>query len=142
MGADTDVHLAAGQPVKNSLLLFGRAEPTQHLDSDREGAESLAEGEEVLLGEHGGRHQHGYLLVVHYRLEGGTDGYLRLAVTDIAADQPVHRPGFFHVHLYLCLCIHLVGCFHIGEGGLKLLLPHRVRGKGKARHDLPGGVES
>ena len=51
----------------------------------------------VLLGEHRRRHEDGHLLAVVDGLERGPDGDLGLAVADVAADQPVHRPGLLQV---------------------------------------------
>ena len=82
-----------GQPLEDALLLAGRAEAAEALDDERILGQALAEGAEVLLGQHGRRHQHGHLLAVVDGLEGGPDGQLGLAVADVAADQAVHRPA-------------------------------------------------
>ena len=74
----------------------------------------------MLLGQHGRRHQHGDLLAVVDRLERGADGQLGLAVADVAADQPVHRPRPLHVALDLAEGGELVGRLLVGEGGLEL----------------------
>ena len=49
------------------------------------GAEPPLEGVQVLLRQHGGRHQHRHLLAVLHRLEGGAQRDLGLAVADVAA---------------------------------------------------------
>ena len=53
----------------------------------------------MLLGQHGGRHQHGDLFAAHHRLERRADGHLGLAEADVAADEPIHRLGLLHVPL-------------------------------------------
>ena len=89
--ADQDVHLAALDLLDDLLLLLGGAEAADHLDVDRERGESPLEGLKVLEGQHRGGRQHRDLLAVAHRLEGGAHGDFRLAVTDIAAQQAVHR---------------------------------------------------
>ena len=54
----------------------------------------------MLLRQNGCGHEDGYLPPVHYRLESGTDGYFRLAVAHIPADEAVHRAGLFHVFFH------------------------------------------
>ncbi|MNZ56012.1 hypothetical protein D3C78_739490 [compost metagenome] len=44
----------------------------------------------MLLGEQGGRHQHGYLPAAVHRDEGGAHRHFGLAEADVAADQAVH----------------------------------------------------
>ena len=51
----------------------------------------------VLLGEHGGGHQHRHLAAVGHRLERRAQRDLGLAVADVARDQPVHGPRALHV---------------------------------------------
>ncbi|MBA7482994.1 hypothetical protein ES707_18499 [subsurface metagenome] len=142
VGADADVNLARSQSVDNLILLFWRFKAAQHFDSNREGVKSPPEGGIVLLGEHGGGHQHRHLPVIHHRLEGRPYGDLCLAVADVAADEAVHRFSFLHVPLDVMLRLHLVGRLDIGKRGLHLLLPERVAGKSEARYHLPGGVQS
>ena len=45
----------------------------------------------VLKRQHGGRRQHGHLLGIRDGLERRAHGHFRLAVADVAAEQPVHR---------------------------------------------------
>ena len=44
----------------------------------------------MLRGQKRGRHQHGGLLAVLHRLEGGPDGHLGLPEAHVAAHQAVH----------------------------------------------------
>ncbi len=44
----------------------------------------------MLFGENGGGNQNGYLEAFHHRLESRAESHLGFAVTDVAADQPVH----------------------------------------------------
>ena len=55
--------------------------------------EALAERRVMLARQQRRRHHHRHLLAVHRRHEGGAQRHLGLAESDIAADQPVHRPA-------------------------------------------------
>ena len=55
-------------------------------------AEAVAEGVEVLLGEHGRRHEHRHLAAVGHGLERGAQRDLGLAVAHVARHEPVHGP--------------------------------------------------
>ena len=74
-------------------------------------------------------------------LEGGAHGQLGLAVADVAADEPVHRPGALHVALDLGERRQLVGRFLVGEGSLELGLPVGVGRKGDAWLGLAQGLQ-
>ena len=90
--------------------------------------EPFLERAQVLKREDGRRREERDLLAVHHGLEGRAHGDFRLAVADVAAEQPVHRRRRFHV------------ARDVGDGGLligrqvvlervgELLLPVRVRG--------------
>ena len=86
----------------------------------------------MLLGQHGGRHQHGHLLAIHHGLERCTQGHFGFAVTDVAADQAVHRLGGFHVALDVGDGAQLVVGFWKGKGLLKIVLPWRIGREGVA----------
>ena len=55
--------------------------------------EALAERRVMLARQQRRRHHHRHLLAVHRRHEGRAQRHLGLAESDIAADQPVHRPA-------------------------------------------------
>ena len=100
--------------------------------------EPLAEGLEVLLREHGRRHEHRDLLAVLHRLERGAHRDLGLAVADVADDETVHRPRALHVALAVVDRRELVRRLGEGERVLHLdlprrVLPERVRADGLAR---------
>ena len=81
----------------------------------------------MLLGQHGRRHEHRHLLAVLDRLERGPHRHLGLAVADVAAQQPVHRPRLLHVLLDLFGRRDLVVRRLVRELGLELPLPLGVR---------------
>ena len=126
VGADDDVHRAAGQILDHTLLCAAGAEAGKQFDADRVIGHALAEDVEMLLRQHGRRHQHGHLFAVHHRLERGTNGDLGLAEADVAADQPVHRLGFFHVDFGFLNGAPLIGRFLKNEGAFEFALPGRI----------------
>jgi hypothetical protein len=84
--ADDDVDAALRQPAQDGPLLAGRAEAAQALDGKRVLGQALRKRAEMLLSEHGRRHQHGDLPAVVDRLERRPHRQLGLAVADVAAD--------------------------------------------------------
>ena len=91
MCPDHDVHGAAAQPRERARDLVVTDEPRQLAHRDREGGEPLREGDEVLLAEHCGRHQHRDLSALDRGLECGPNRELRLAESDVAAHHAIHR---------------------------------------------------
>ena len=116
-------------------------EPAERRDVDREAGVAVGEGGVVLLDQKRGRHQDRHLLAVLHGLEGGPDRDLGLAVSDVAADQPVHRHDLLHVPLDLFDGRQLVGGLDETESVLQLALPSGVRREGMTAGRLPGGVE-
>ena len=104
-------------------------------------AQALAEGAEVLLGEDRRRDQHHHLLALGGGLVRGAQRDLGLAVADVAADQPVHRPLGLHVGLDRLDRVELVGGLAVGEGSLELELPLAVGRERVAPARLALGVE-
>ncbi len=139
--ADHDIHGPGRQVSDDRLLGAAGAEAREQFHPDRVIGHALAEGVVVLLRQHGRRHQHGDLFAVHHRLERGADADLRLAEPDVAADQPVHRLGAFHVGLRLDDGALLVGRFLEDEGALELALPGRVRRERMARLRFARGLD-
>ncbi len=133
VGADEDVDLALAELVDRDLLLGRRAEARDVLDRERVVLEPLGERAVVLLGEDRRRHEHHHLLAVVGGLEGGAQRDLGLAVADVAADQPVHRPRRLHVELDLLDRLALVGRLAVGKGVLELAQPVGVGREGMAR---------
>ena len=141
MGADDDIDCAFAQRCDDGPLLALRAEAGEHLDAHREAGQPFAKGGEVLLGEHGGGHQHGHLGSAHHRLERGPERDFGLAVADIAADEAVHRARPLHILFHRPNGGQLVGGLDIGERCLQLLLPRRIGRKRTAFRDLASSVE-
>ena len=139
--ADEDVRLALGEALDRGALVGRGAEARDVLDRERVVAQALGEGAEVLLGEDRGRHEHQHLLAGVGGLEGGAQRDLRLAVADVAADQPVHRALGLHVPLDLLDRLALVARLRVGEGGLEVAQPVRVGREREAAAVAALGVE-
>ena len=118
-----------------------RHHPRQQPDLERERPEALAERRLVLGGQHGRRDEDRDLLAVLGRLERGAQSHLRLAIPDIADDEPVHRLDLLHVRLDLGDGSQLVDGLLVRERGLHLRLPRRVQGEGVAAGSGSGRIE-
>ena len=129
------------RPALTSFGLLVGLEARQRGDVDREAGVALGERRQVLVDQQGRRHEHGDLLAVLHRLEGGAHRDLGLAVADVAADDAVHRDGLLHVRLDLVDRTELVGRLVVGEGVLELALPRGVGAEGEAGRRRAGGVE-
>ena len=99
MRTDNDVDLARFEITNNFLLLLGGDESAQHRDGDRKCSESFFECFVVLITKNRRGRQHRDLFAVTDGLEGCAHSDFRLAITDIAADQAIHRHRRFHVAL-------------------------------------------
>ena len=142
MGADEDVYLAGGEVGEQLLGLLGGLEAAEVLDANREVLHPLGEGVVVLQRQHGGRHENGYLFAVRRYLERRTHGYLGLAESHIAADEPVHRHRALQVAFDLRGRFRLVGRVLVEERRLQLVLHVPVGRVGKAFLLLARGVET
>ena len=88
--------------------------------------EALPERLVVLLRQNRRRHKHRHLLAVDSRLKRSSDGHLRLPITDIAAQQPIHRLRPLHILLDFLDRPQLVRRFVIRKHRFELLLVRRV----------------
>ncbi len=141
MRSDHHVDAAVGKAPDDSPLICGGCETAEHLDVDRirrkPGPKHLA----VLASEDGGGNQHGDLFAVLNRLECGANGHLGLAISDVAADQPVHRLWRLHIVFDRFDCRQLIGCLLEGERLFKFVLPRVVWSVGEPFGHLTGFVQ-
>ena len=139
--ADDDVDLAGGEIFQHDLLFRLRAKPADHVDPDREAREALRQRPQVLEREDRRRGQEGDLLAVHDGLEGRAHRDFRLAVADVAAEQPIHRRRGFHVGLDVGNRRRLVRRQIVRKAAFEFLLPVRVCGERVAGNGFTRGVE-
>ena len=95
----------------------------------------------MLPRQQGGGGEDGALLAAHDALEGRPEGDFGLADADVAAEQAVHGPAFFHVLFDLSGGVELVVRLVVLEAGFKVALPVAVGGKGVARGLPSAGVK-
>ena len=141
VGADDHVDLAPPQLGKDLLLLLCRAEAGEQLHLDGKALHPAGGRLVVLPREDGRRAEQRALLAVHHAFKGGPERHLRLAEAHVAAEQPVHRDGVFHVRLDLVDAAELVVRLLKGEPPLKVVLPVGVGRKRVALDRHPFGIE-
>ncbi len=107
--ADEDINLALGEVGEYLACLFGGTGARQVVDTHGKIFEALGECVEMLIGKHGGGHEHSGLLAVGGCLECGTDGNLGLAEANVATHKTVHRTRRLHIALYSLCGSKLVG---------------------------------
>ena len=110
-------------------LLPGSAKAAERGDVERKLGHPLGERAAMLLAENRRRHEHGHLIAGVDRFERRPHRHFRLAVADVAAEQPIHRPLDLHVVLDGGDGGELVGRFAVGKRGVEFLLPGGVGGK-------------
>ena len=92
VGADDNIDVAVGKALFHQRQFFRRDEPRSLRDLHRIAAQPLGEGLEMLAGQQRRRHHDRDLLAVHGGGEGGAQRHFGFAETDVAANEPVHRP--------------------------------------------------
>ena len=132
VGADQDVNLPGLERLDRLGHLLAGLEAVDVIHLDRELLEPPGEAPEMLHREDGRRHEHRHLLAVRGRLEGRPDGDLRLAESDVSANQAVHRHLLLHVFLDRLRRRQLVRRVLVHEARLELGLEVGVRRVGKS----------
>ncbi len=122
VSAYEDVDFPFGKIGEYLACLLGGTCARQVVDTHGEILEALGECVEMLIGEHGGRHEHSGLLAVGGGLECGTDGNLGLAEANVATHKTVHRTRRLHIALYSLCGSKLVGGVLVDKRCLKLVL--------------------
>ena len=95
------INRAVGEPLHDIALFRGAPVAAEKLDPHRILAHPLAQGTEVLLGQHRRGCEEDHLPSSHERFESRPQRDLRLTEADIAAEEPIHRPARLHVLLDL-----------------------------------------
>ena len=141
VGADHHVDRSVGQPLRYHPGFSGGQEAAQHLDAYRVRGEAVPERLAVLLGQQGGRDQHGGLATVLHGLEHGAHRHLGLPEADVTAHQTIHGYRPLHIGLDLLDGPQLVGRLLEWEGLFELSLPRGVLSEGVALGGHPLLVE-
>ncbi|SIC12521.1 Uncharacterised protein [Mycobacteroides abscessus subsp. abscessus] len=95
----------------------------------------------MLLGKDRCRHKDGHLFAVRNCLKSSPDGHLSFPVANIAAQEAVHRPLFFHIQLDFMDGPQLILCFLVREGQLEFALHVPVRRECITFRRFPLGVQ-
>ena len=93
MGADDDIGLALGDFLLGQRQFLGADKARRLRNAHRQAAETIGEGLEMLTGQQRRRHDDGHLNAVHRGDEGRAQRDFRLAETDVAANEAIHRPA-------------------------------------------------
>ena len=141
MCADDDVDFAGGEILEGLFLLGLGAETADQVGPHRKGCKPALERLHVLKRQHCRRRENGNLLAVHRGFECGAHGDFGLSVSDVAAQQAIHRRGGLHVCLDVGHRRFLVRGQLPLERVFELLLPVGIRAEGVARHRPARGVE-
>ena len=139
VGADDDVDCAFGCALLHFAGL-GRADHARELaNPDREAGETVAEVLGMLAREQGRRRDDHGLLAVDRGGEGGAQRDLGLAETDIAADQPVHRPAGGEIVERRLDGALLIRRLLIGKAGAEFVVEALRDGETRRRHASSAG---
>ena len=121
---DDHIYGAGRKVLQESLVVLRALESREHPDPGGKGREALGKVIIVLLGQQGGRYEHGDLAIIFDRLEGHSHRDLCFTVSHISAHQPVHGLGGLHVTLDVVDGAELVRRL--------LILERRLEGMGHA----------
>ena len=141
VGADNNVYLALFELFQYAFALFCRACAAQVFYRAGELFQSLLEVKIVLIGEHGGGHEHCHLLAVGGGLEGCAYGNLGLSESHVAADETIHRTSALHVLLHFVCGFQLVGSVLVDEACFEFVLQVGVGREGESLFAESLGVE-
>ena len=133
---------AAGFQFLDDLTLFFIGSKTRNISTvNGNGARRSLKRIEMLLREHGRRHENRHLLAVARGFERGAQRHFGFAVSHIADDESIHRSRFFHIGFDVVNRAQLVFRFDVRKGRFEFVLPLIIRRKGVTRNDFARGVE-
>ena len=130
--------------ARSSRIVFRlllRPEAADHVDRHRESREPIAQRLQMLKRQHRRGREKRDLLAVHDGLERRPHRHFGLAVSDVAAQQPIHRRRRFHVALDVGNRRGLIRRQFVRKRAFEFLLPVRVGRKGVSRNGLALRVE-
>ena len=109
------------------FLLFLTDKTGKHLNVNREAFDPFSDSLVMLECEYRSRYEYGALLAVRYAFECRSYRNLRLAETNVAAKQSVHRMSLLHIVLDFIYAAELVVCFVKFKSSFKVALHINVR---------------
>src|SRR5579883_1008419 len=131
VSADQDIDLPFEQLLQNGGLLLFRTESRKRGAFNAKAFEAIGKRAIMLLGKNGGRDEYRDLLFVKYRLHRRAHGYFGLAVSDVTANEAIHRMDRLHIALDLFRRTSLIWSILIQEGRLHFTLYDVIETKGK-----------
>ena len=141
VGSDNNIDNAFGGLLQYLRDLFRRQKPADHFDAHRVIAKAMAKGLQMLLRQDRRRRQHGHLLSAFDGEKCRAHRDFGLAVTDVAADQAIHRFSALHAREGLIDGPLLIGGFFIFEGGFEFSVQIIRRREGISCPRFPKRVE-
>ena len=138
---DDDIHQSLREILQCLPLLRRAPETAEEADADGEIRHALDKGIVVLLRQDRGGHQVDDLTALLHSLERRAEGDLRLSVSHVTADQPVHDPPLFHVRFDVLDGLQLVLRLLEGEHFLEFLLPDCIRAVFMTFQIHAGGIQ-
>ena len=133
--------LPSSRPLNHLPLLGFAAQAREHFHADWECREALLKRREMLERQDGRRHENGDLPTVIDGAECGSQCDLRLAESDVADNQSIHRLRRLEVFLDRRDRGRLVGGLRVREGRRQLVVPQRIWAVGRGPGRLTRGVE-
>src|SRR6185503_4482690 len=106
---DHDIDGPVSDALDDLSLLRRRQESRESYDAHRKIGKAIAKRPRMLLAENRCRNEHRNLPTGLNCLEGGANRDLRLAVPDVADEQPVHRLWPFELTLHVIRRLPLIG---------------------------------
>ena len=123
MGSYNNVYFTRCQTFYNTLFFRRGAKTRQHCNVYRIVLHSLLKRVKMLCGQNCCRHEIRNLIPCHDRLKRTSERNLGLSVSNVSAQQSVHRIRLFHILFHLLYASELVVSFLKRELCFKIALP-------------------
>ena len=126
MSTDKYTDITFLQFFQHRFCLCGRTCTAQIFHPARQSLQTFAEGLEMLISKHRGRHQNCNLLIVRHRLKSCPDSHFRFSKAYIPTDETVHWAVALHIGLHIDSSFALIGCIFINKRRFQLTLQETV----------------
>ena len=142
MGPDDDIHQSFGHILEHLPDFFGGQKTAENFNPDGITGEALAKVLQMLFCQDGSGRQDPYLFSVHDGKKGRPQCHLGFPITDIAADQTIHRLVLLHITQGLIDGALLVRGLFEFKGCFKLPIKLLRDGEGPSFMDLTNRINS